>query len=138
MTIDVLTPEGLHHGAGGFHAWEPGRYEFPDDPLYAGWLAGQIQQGKCRHASPSPAPRPRPTPRGESRQGAERPPAPPVAEQPRPPRLPGPGLRASAPANAARIPTAPIVSTDGRPRATKTNPPKKTGTGDGRPTPSPE
>ncbi|MGV3721986.1 MAG: hypothetical protein ACO1SX_13825 [Actinomycetota bacterium] len=53
--IQVLSSAGLHHHASEFHAWEPGVYEFSDEPAYAGWLAGQCERGNVR-IIPEPEP----------------------------------------------------------------------------------
>lgn len=43
--IRVTALEGLHHNFSGFHAWEPGIYDFPDDPRFSGWLQGHVERG---------------------------------------------------------------------------------------------
>lgn len=35
----------VHHRASGLRAWEPGEYEFSDQPEYAGWLDGMVERG---------------------------------------------------------------------------------------------
>ncbi len=51
VQIRVLDPRGLHHFPSGFQAWEPGTYEFPADPAYAGWLQGHLDRGGARLVS---------------------------------------------------------------------------------------
>lgn len=48
IRIQVLDPAGLHHFASGFHAWEPGEYDFPADPAYRGWLQGHAERGAVK------------------------------------------------------------------------------------------
>lgn len=56
MRIRVLDPAGLHHFASGFHAWEPGEYDFPNDPVYAGWLEGHVEAGNVVVLAPPTPP----------------------------------------------------------------------------------
>jgi hypothetical protein len=57
MRILVTSPQGLHHFAAGLQAWGPGEYDFPDNPLFAGWLQGQVERGAVQvltAADPAP------------------------------------------------------------------------------------
>lgn len=53
MRIRVTSPAGLFHGASGFKAWEPGEYDFPGDPAYAGWLKGEQERGNVEFLAPA-------------------------------------------------------------------------------------
>lgn len=44
MLIRVNKAPVVHRNSE-FCAWEPGIYEFSDEPAYSGWLQGQIEQG---------------------------------------------------------------------------------------------
>jgi hypothetical protein len=58
MRIRVNDEKGLANLKAGFHATEPGDYDFPDSDRFAGWLSGQVARGAVTilesHADPYP------------------------------------------------------------------------------------
>ena len=53
--VRIISPAGLFHRASGFHQAD-GEHDFPDDPRFAGWLAGMCEQGVCELVAAAAAP----------------------------------------------------------------------------------